>query len=262
MKFSIITPTFRRSDLLIRAVNSLLAQTYRDWEMIIVNDSPTDTAYREFSNEINDSRIHYHVNNINMGVNYSRNIALQKISADSRWVIFLDDDDYFSPDALQVFQNLILHHQNIEWFVTNRAYTNGNPLTYFPKNNTFYSYAWEYLILRRCKGDATHCINTKLINLNKIEFSKYIKQGEEWLFFYQVGLHSKIFYHDHNSTITNGYNIETGLNFRKKSHAQDFKTLSLFYEASRSKMFYHPSFFVYIGIRAIKIILQILRIIK
>lgn len=262
MKFSIITPTFKRKDLLKRAVESLLKQTYQDWEMIIVNDSPTDKQYHEFSSSINDARIHYHINDFNRGVNYSRNFGLNKISADSKWIIFLDDDDYFSPDALQTFHDLILLHQDIHWFVTNRAYTTGKSLTKFPQNNSFYSYAWDYLILRRCKGDATHCIDTKLINLHKIEFSQRIKQGEEWLFFYQVGLYSKIFYHDHNSTITNGYDLVSGLNFRRKNHKEEFKTLLLLYEASHSKRFYNISFFVYIGIRTLKIPLQFLRIIK
>ena len=45
MKFSIITPTYKRADKLSRAVNSLRNQTYTDWEMIIVNDSPAETEY-------------------------------------------------------------------------------------------------------------------------------------------------------------------------------------------------------------------------
>ena len=253
MKFSIITPTFKRKDLLTRAVKSLLAQTYSDWEMIIVNDSPTDIEYRDFVSSINDARIHYHVNNHNKGVNYTRNQALEKVSADSRWVIFLDDDDYFAPDTLKTLHDLILLHTDIKWFVTNRALTNGKSLTRFPNNEKKYSYAWPYLILKRCKGDATHCIETKLINQEKVMFSEHVKQGEEWFFFYQLGLKTPMYYSDHNSTITDGYSTSTGLNFRKRAFREQAETLSiLFYEGVSRKLIYYPSFIIYLFARFVR----------
>lgn len=256
MKFSIITPTYKRSDLLLRAVTSLMSQTYTDWEMIIVNDSPTDTSYTDFASSINDARIHYHVNEINRGVNYSRNKALGLVSADSKWVILLDDDDYFAPDTLQTFHDLILSHREKKWFVTNRAYESGVPTTHFPKEDASYSYALSYLLLKRCRGDATHCIETKLLTQAKIKFSKYIKQGEEWIFFYQLGLHEKMYYSGHNSTITDGYNTLSGLNFRKRSFDEQFESVStLFFEGVKRKLYYHPTFLLYITLRYIKIVL-------
>lgn len=252
MKFSIVTPTFKRKELLERTVASLVAQTYKDWEMIIINDSPNDDSYNEFTSSINDPRIHYHANSINKGVNYSRNLALDKLSADSKWVIFLDDDDYLAPDALANFSNLILLHGDTKWFVTNRAQKNGVSFTRFPHDFERYNYAWSYLILKRCKGDATHCIETKLITLTNSRFSKHIKQGEEWYFFYQIGLHSKMFYIDHNSTISDGYNVSSGLNFRRRSIQTQYKELIiLFYEASTKKIL-SISFFVYLFLRSVR----------
>lgn len=250
MKFSIVTPTYKRKDLLERAVSSLLAQTYKDWEMIIVNDSPSDPSYTSFTSSINDPRIHYCINESNRGVNYSRNTALKKLSADSKWVIFLDDDDYFAPDTLKTFSELILFHTDTRWFVTNRSKKNGTSLTQFPKNDISYNYAWSYLILKRCKGDATHCIETKLITHIKARFSKYVKQGEEWFFFYQIGLHTKIFYHDHNSTISDGYDATQGLNFRKRSLNERFESITkLLYEGGEHKFLYIPSFITYLLLR-------------
>lgn len=251
MKFSIITPTYKRAEELTHAVNSLISQSYSDWEMIIINDSPDDNSYNDFASNINDARIHYHVNKTNSGVNFSRNRGLDKISADSKWVIFLDDDDFLSVDALETFKKLITSNHNKKWFVTNRAYTNGRPNTRFPKNDVDYSYAWSYLISKRCKGDATHCIETKL--LNKIRFSNYIKQGEEWFFFYQVGLESKMYYHSHNSTLTEGYDTNKGLNFRKRTLGDQLEAVSiLFYEGTKLGLIYHPTFVIYLFLRIIK----------
>ena len=252
MKFSIITPTFRRKEQLVRAVNSLISQTYRDWEMIIVNDSPQDRDYDEFASSINDARIHYHINDSNRGVNYTRNFALGKISTDSKWIVFLDDDDYFSPDTLATLSNLILSHEETKWFVTNRALKNGIPLTKFPKDESLYNYAWSYLILKRCKGDATHCIETKLITQLHARFSKYVKQGEEWFFFYQIGLHAKIFYFDHNSTITDGYDAG-GLNFRKRTLTEKLETVTkLLYEGGARGFLKNFTFLLYITLRYLR----------
>lgn len=213
-----------------------------------MNDSPNDTGYQEFASSINDARISYHVNPTNKGVNFSRNRGLDKVSADSKWVIFLDDDDWLSPDALQTFHDLTLIHGDVHWFVTNRAYKDGTPITKVPAPDTAYSYARDYLLLRRIKGDATHAISTSHIHL--IRFPQKIKQGEEWFFFYQLGLYEKMFYHDHNSTITDGYDTEKGLNFRKLSRKERFKNIALLcYEATQCSFWYRPTFLLYVVIR-------------
>lgn len=251
MRFSIITPTHKRANHLARAVQSLLRQTHTNWEMIIVNDSPSDASYQAFASSINDARIHYHVNDTNRGVNQSRNRALNSVTADSNWILFLDDDDYLAPDALATFRELIESKPSTKWFVTNRAHRNGDAITKFPKSDRWYSYVWQYLILKRCKGDATHCIETKAVG--RTRFSQRVKQGEEWFFFYQIGMRQKFYYHDHNSTITDGYDAERGLNFRKRSRGERLETLSiLFYEGVRLGIAYRPTFIIYMTLRFIR----------
>jgi glycosyltransferase involved in cell wall biosynthesis len=218
--------------------------------MIIVNDSPSDVGYTAFASSINDPRIHYHVNDTNRGVNYTRNRALDMMSSDSEWVIFLDDDDYFAPDTLETFHDLIKDNTHKNWFVTNRAEKNGKPFTHFGKSNTVHGYAWEYLIRKTCKGDATHCIKTDLIHT--IRFSNSVRQGEEWFFFYQVGLRSQMYYHDHNSTISGGYSA-TGLNVRTRTREEQLETVAkLLGEGAQLKLLIHPTFLLYILMRTLR----------
>ncbi|MBI5078303.1 MAG: glycosyltransferase family 2 protein [Candidatus Yonathbacteria bacterium] len=255
MKFSIITPTYRRRDLLERAIKSVLSQTYTDWEMIIVNDSPDDPKYQNLASSITDPRIRYYVNDINSGVNYSRNRALDNLSRDSAWVVFLDDDDYFVPDALAEFNKLITAFPDKKWFMTNRAYADGILETRFRRPETQYSFIWEYLILKRGKGEMTQCISTKLIN--GIRFSKRVKQGEEWLFYYQIELHEKMYYHNHNSTLTDGYDEVSGLNFRKRSRSEQFKTLlTLIREGNQLHLLHHPTFLIYLFMRLVRLCIK------
>ncbi len=255
MKFSIITPTHKRADLLSRTVSSVFNQTYTDWEIIIVNDSPSDISYQSFASSIDDSRVHYYINDTNRGVNYSRNFAMDNVSKDSDWIIFLDDDDYLSSDALQTFHNLIISHPKTKWFVANRAYANGKLITNYPKKDKFYSYIWDCLLLKKCRGDVTHCIETKLIK--NIRYSKYIKQAEEWIFYYQISLKEKLYYHSHNSTLSDGYDEITGLNFRKRTRGEQWKTLVNFVREGYSlNLIYHPTFLIYLFMRLIRLFIK------
>jgi glycosyltransferase involved in cell wall biosynthesis len=189
--FTIITPTYKRSEHVKRAIVSVQKQTHPLYTMIIVNDSPDDTSYDSVKDICeNDPRITYLENEKNMGVNFSRNRALD-VCADDTWVIFLDDDDELAPDALSHFAQLIDHHPHGHWFMANRALVNGASLTRAPKANMYYSYAFDYLITKRITGDATHCIYKKSIGEKR--FSTYIKQGEEWLFFFQLGTQEELF---------------------------------------------------------------------
>lgn len=256
MLFSIITPTHKSSEKLSRAIQSVLLQSYVDWEMIIINDSPYDKSYEQLTSSIKDPRIRYYLNSSNRGVNYTRNRGLDSLSKNSEWVIFLDDDDYLATDTLATLHDLIRLRADKKWFVTNRVYANGDPITKFPQPDTDYRYAKDYLLLKKCKGDVTHCIKTTLIDT--LRFAKNIRQAEEWLFFYQVGLKEKMFYHDHNSTITDGYNpSEEGLNFRKRTRSEQLQTLRiLVQEGYRLHVIYHPTFLFYLGMRFIRSFLR------
>ncbi|MEN9552228.1 MAG: putative glycosyl transferase [Candidatus Parcubacteria bacterium] len=254
--FSIITPTHKRKDGLVRAIDSVLAQTYSNWEMIIVNDSPHDEAY--FSLSINDARIKYFVNEKNMGVNYSRDRALKNLSQESTFVIFLDDDDYLAPDTLSIFLRYSQQNPFHTWFMSNRALPHGESLTVTPSGEGEYSYMLDYLITKKIKGDATHCIKTSLIESEGVTFLRQVKQGEEWFFYYQISLHSKIIYIDHNSTISGGYEVG-GLNFRTRTLKEYYVSLlRIFYETVNKKK---VSFLLllYITLRILKPLYQLFK---
>ncbi len=209
MKFSIITPTYKRPNELMRAIKSVLEQDYINWEMIIINDSP-DFNYSsiENSNILKDERIKYFKNKENMGVNYSRNFALENISPDSDYIIFLDDDDYLNKDAIEKI-NLELKKENINWLTTNRVKENLETITNIKpkyKNKKDFSYFCDYLIFKNISGDATHIIKKDIAT--KYKFSEKIKNGEEWFFFIQIPFY--IIYRNINSTISGGY-LEGGL---------------------------------------------------
>ena len=92
---SVIMPTYNRGPAILESVRSALAQTWRDLEVIIVNDGGDDAA-GEVVRSLSDPRIRYMKLPRNRGEAFARNAGLR--SAKGRWIAFLDDDDVFLPD--------------------------------------------------------------------------------------------------------------------------------------------------------------------
>ncbi len=97
---SIIIPTYNRAHFIHRAIESVLNQTYEDWELIIVDDGSTDnteTVVHEFSC---DQRIKY-LQKKKSGATHSRNVGVEKSTGD--FITFLDSDDEAKPNWLESF---------------------------------------------------------------------------------------------------------------------------------------------------------------
>lgn len=95
---SIITPTYNCGRFIAETIQSVLAQSYTNWEMIIVDDCSTDNTQDEVT-KFNDKRITYHRLKHNSGAAVARNKALSM--AHGRWIAFLDSDDLWLPDKLK-----------------------------------------------------------------------------------------------------------------------------------------------------------------
>ncbi|HEX6416477.1 MAG TPA: glycosyltransferase [Candidatus Saccharimonadales bacterium] len=107
-KTSIIVPTYNRAYIIQIAINSILAQTDQDWELVVVDDGSTDST-REVIESLDDNRIQY-VFQENAGVAAARNHGLAE--ARGEWIAYLDSDNEFTPDYLAVMHKSISEHPN------------------------------------------------------------------------------------------------------------------------------------------------------
>ncbi len=96
--FSVIIPTHNRAHLLPRAIKSVLNQTHKDFELLIVDDASTDKT-QEVVAEIQNERIIYIRREKNSGVGATRNAGI--LQAAGKYVSLLDDDDEYLPDFLE-----------------------------------------------------------------------------------------------------------------------------------------------------------------
>lgn len=95
---SVIIPTFNRSKKVVRAISSVLSQSFTDFEIIVVDDGSTDGTEDAVAEFIH--RISYLVHSSNLGVSAARNTGIRRSNA--QFIAFLDSDDYWLPDKLAV----------------------------------------------------------------------------------------------------------------------------------------------------------------
>ncbi len=102
-KVSVIIPTFNRARKVIRAVDSVFSQNWKDFEIIVVDDGSTDDTDKALSRYSNS--IKYIRQPVNRGVSSARNIGIKNSMAS--WVAFLDSDDYWLPEKLHAQMEFI-----------------------------------------------------------------------------------------------------------------------------------------------------------
>ena len=96
---SVIIPTYNRSTEVLRAINSVLNQTYKDFELIVVDDGSTDETELLLAEFVKLGLLKYYKNS-NQGVSAARNFGVSTTL--SSWLAFLDSDDEWLPNKLQL----------------------------------------------------------------------------------------------------------------------------------------------------------------
>lgn len=103
--FSVIMPVYNRAELVKQSIDSVLRQTFQDFELICINDGSTDNTLEVLSElEKIDSRIKV-VSHENKGRCQARNSGIAH--AKGKWIAFLDSDDFYLDNHLETLQNLI-----------------------------------------------------------------------------------------------------------------------------------------------------------
>jgi glycosyltransferase involved in cell wall biosynthesis len=96
--FTVVIPTYNRAELLKESIQSVLDQTFKDFELIVVDDHSTDST-KEVIESFKDERIVYILNDRGRGGAGTRNAGIFR--AKGKWIAFLDDDDVWLPFKLK-----------------------------------------------------------------------------------------------------------------------------------------------------------------
>jgi len=108
---SIIIATYNRKDHLSNSIESILSQTYKDFEIIIVDDGSTDGTEELVRKNFKDSRIRYIKLSENKGATFARNTGLGEVRGE--YFMVWDSDDVLYPNALEVIINIFNRNHNL-----------------------------------------------------------------------------------------------------------------------------------------------------
>ena len=114
IKVSVIIPVYNKQDYIKRTINSVLNQTYKNFEIIVVDDGSTDNSLKAIK-QIKDKRIKVFAQK-NLGVSNARNKGIKQ--AKGNYIAFLDADDEFLPKYLETIAKLIIKYPGNSFFGT------------------------------------------------------------------------------------------------------------------------------------------------
>lgn len=182
--FSIIMPVYNAAPFLHRSIDSILGQSFRDFELILVDDGSTDSSaaicqeYRQ-----KDSRIHL-ISQPNFGASKARNTGIEHASAP--WITFCDADDYVYPNWLKNFFECIYNDYDllIQGFETDRSF-NGSQ----SGEKCFFNFELDNInaLIRVCQDGIlgytfVKAFRSDIINKYQIRFDTKLKFREDEAF--------------------------------------------------------------------------------
>jgi teichuronic acid biosynthesis glycosyltransferase TuaG len=172
---SIITPSYNSEKFISETIKSVQNQTYKNWEMIIVDDSSTDNTVSIIRDFLSDTRINLYQLSKNSGTGIARNEALS--FANGRFIAFLDSDDLWKPRKLEKQINyLISEKKPFTFSFYDCIDENGDSLkktVEAPKNLKYRQLFWSNLV-----GNLTGIYDTNYFG--KIEISSFRKR-QDWI---------------------------------------------------------------------------------
>ena len=172
--FSVITPTYNRSSLIANAIDSLINQTFQDWELIIVDDGSTDETLKIVSSYFSDSRIKYYRQD-NKGRSSARNLGIRKAQSD--FICFLDSDDYYLPDHLKlIYESLKSHDFKNAFYYGNTFEDVNGTLKKVKEINYHGENCYEFFFLNPI-GSPRVCLRREVFN--KHLFDQSLSTGED-----------------------------------------------------------------------------------
>lgn len=173
---SVVIPLYNKQESVINTIQSVLNQTFQEFEIVVVDDGSTDESATKVRN-IQDTRIRL-ISQNNQGVSAARNKGINE--AKYEWIAFLDGDDLWEKNHLEEIIKMIEIYPDDKVFVTSFEYSDNRNLFKHERNNSIY-------VIENYFKEAIKeiLIWTSIIVVNKkcfIEvglFKEYLKRGED-----------------------------------------------------------------------------------
>ena len=220
MKFTIIIPTYNYGHYISDCLNSVIQQSYHNWECIIIDNASTDNTKSICETFLSDKRFAYHTLTENKGPSFARNYALKM--ARGSFVLFLDSDDLIESQKLESAASLI-HNYKCDFVFSNYTFFNSEDKSII-KTVTFSHYFDAYPIKARNISNllikenlfAISCIISNLDILKQVNyFDESLAYNEDWDLWLRVSFKETLYFYDTSNQVS------TLIRNHSTSHSKD-----------------------------------------
>ena len=210
--FSIILPTFNREKFIKNAINSVINQSFSDWELIVVDDGSTDNT-KEIVKNFRDPRIKY-IYQENSERSAARNRGIKESKAN--WICFLDSDDVFPKNRLSVLNKEIINRKINGMYFTNiefRSKSETKLISYSsPKLGKYLRFLFENTI-----GTPQVCVHRDVVS--KFKFNAKLSNGEDLELWTRIQTIFPIIYLNNVPPLIANDHSERSVDIKKKNTA-------------------------------------------
>ena len=222
MKFSIVIPTYNRATFLQKAIESVLAQTYTDWELIIIDDGSTDNT-KDVVSQYGDSRIKY-IYQENAERSAARNNGIMHATGD--YICFLDSDNYIKADRLQKLAEFIGDKQLSVCYYTDIEYNNATKGVVKIKEGKEYPFPMDVdLLIQDIIATPQLCCATEI--LWKHQFNPILSIGEDMELLFRITAEYPLIYIPNQATVVEVEHEGRSVAFANKSNASEKELTAL-----------------------------------
>lgn len=173
---SVVMLTYQRAEIVPHAIQSILNQSYKNFELIILNDGSSDNT-SDVIKEYTDSRIRYFENSKNMGIAYSRNRTLSL--AKGKYIMIMDDDDESLPWRMQKQVDFLETHPDITVVSGQLKDSIWSPV---PQDTNVLA---GELIQKNIVGNANTMFRREFVTKHHITYPD-LTYGEDWYFWLKI----------------------------------------------------------------------------
>lgn len=178
MRFSVIVPLYNKVPYIEKALRSVLSQTFKDYEVIVVNDGSSDNSLsvaEKVLSVVGNARI---INQENTGVSTARNNGIAV--ANGEYICFLDADDWWEPTFLEEMDRLIKVYPDAGLYCTNYYYVhNRKSVVKLDIPTGYFNYCKEYA-RTLCMIATSSSSSSKAILTEMGGFKPHLKLGEDF----------------------------------------------------------------------------------
>ena len=217
--FSIITPTYNRAEFITNAINSVINQSFTNWEYLIIDDGSTDNT-QSIIQLFSDNRIRYHYQK-NKERSAARNTGIKL--AKGRFICFLDSDDYYLNHHLQILYTEIQKQAIQEGILYTQTYFNRTDSSRLIPYLQVYEEDKIKFILHNFLFVNSICVSSSILKQHQFQFPLHYSSWEDMYLWFKVTVYYPFAFISDKTTVVTIHNNSGDKMLSKKPMSYIFK---------------------------------------